>query len=357
MRLQARPPDQDQDPGQGQGRDKVITVATWNTQWAPVRRRPQIRAQLQATMADILVVTESVAEVLPSEGGVVPGGPDWGYSATSDRRKVLLWSAGPISDVRLFEDLSLPPGRLVTATCGTPIGPVWVVGVCIPWRDAHVRTGRQDAKPWQQHMAFLENLPVVLEQAPPGLPVILAGDWNQRIPARRAPVAVTRALTAALGDLEVATSWPVAELTKPGVCHIASTLPAIHVDGSPITGTDAAALSDHDLVRATLGSPERRSAVDPFASKAAAEFLASAVATPGTEVIPLVTRNGTTLVTNEHAVAAFGEGEFWRAAGAKDPGRWWVVLVDGELSRLVDARTAMSHRTDGTALALSSGMG
>ena len=49
-------------------------------------------------------------------------------------------------------------GRLVMAVTDTPDGPVRVVAVCIPWRDAHVRTGRADSRPWGEHVEFCGQL-------------------------------------------------------------------------------------------------------------------------------------------------------------------------------------------------------
>ena len=39
---------------------------------------------------------------------------------------------------------ALPAGRLVAGTTLTALGPLTVVGVCIPWRDAHMPSGRKD---------------------------------------------------------------------------------------------------------------------------------------------------------------------------------------------------------------------
>ncbi len=80
---------------------------------------------------------------------------------------MLLWSKRPWSVVDPAGSEALPSGRLVAGITQTDLGPLTVVGVCIPWRDAHVRTGRKDRDPWQDHESWLsgfETLPYVDER-------------------------------------------------------------------------------------------------------------------------------------------------------------------------------------------------
>lgn len=67
----------------------------------------------------------------------------------------------------------------------SPIGPVRVHAVCVPWSMAHVSGGHENRKPWEDHINFLNALEGVLGQeakdpANHELPLILAGDINQR---------------------------------------------------------------------------------------------------------------------------------------------------------------------------------
>lgn len=225
-------------------------VVTWNVEWAPPRHLAAITQVLTSVAPDILVLTEGRQAVMPQGGHVALAGPNWGYPTPPDRRKVLLWSRYPLTDINLQEESGLPPGRLVTATCHTPSGPWWIVGACIPWRDAHVRMGRRDATPWQEHLSFLEILPRVLSEAPPGGPVVVAGDFNQRLPSRRVPDHVAAALEAALRGLTVCTAGPVPGLSQFGVDHIAVSagLVASRVGGVDRRLDGLTAVSDHDLV-------------------------------------------------------------------------------------------------------------
>ena len=141
----------------------AIRVVTWNVEWIRPKFVDAIRQQLDDARPDIAVITEGRLSALPDLGSSVSAGEDWGYRADPDRRKVLLWSRFPLRDSCRHEDLLLPPGRLVTTVCETARGPVWIAAVCVPWRDAHVRSGRRDAAPWQEHRDFLHGLRSVIE--------------------------------------------------------------------------------------------------------------------------------------------------------------------------------------------------
>ena len=108
----------------------------------------------------------------------------------------------------------------VAATTSTSIGDVRVIGVCIPWRDAHVRTGRKDRRAWQDHLAYLDGLDRVLAQADDAK-LIVAGDFNQRVPRKRQPFKVFEALEAAIPP-----GWPV---VTEGLCDASGAATIDHV--------------------------------------------------------------------------------------------------------------------------------
>ena len=137
-----------------------MRIATWNTKWAGPTHGPTIAGDLVATKADVIVGTEVLVNLLPSYEHVVDAGTGWGYELPDGRRrKVAMWSANPWTDVTTFDDPAAPGGRLIAATTETDVGPIRVVGVCIPWRDANVATGRRDRESWEDHLAFLSALP------------------------------------------------------------------------------------------------------------------------------------------------------------------------------------------------------
>ncbi len=166
--------------------DECVRVGTWNVWWAKpgLKRAKPIRNILSAPDCDVLCVTEGDAGILPKDGHVIDAGTDWGYplpEASPGRRKVLLWSKRPWTPV--FDRLQpeLPGGRLVAGVTETPIGKVTVVGACIPWRDAHVNSGRRDRERWQDHLAWLTGFER-LAYAKARWRTVVLGDFNQRIP-------------------------------------------------------------------------------------------------------------------------------------------------------------------------------
>ena len=162
-----------------------IRVATWNVSWTGRGSNHFEESQRRVAEIDagIRVLTESTDDLVPAGGYVARGGPDWGYEERPSRRKVLLWSRWPVTDVS--NEISEPGGRHVSATVLSPIGPVRVHAVCVPWSMAHVSGGHENRKPWEDHINFLNALEGVLGQeakdpANHELPLILAGDINQR---------------------------------------------------------------------------------------------------------------------------------------------------------------------------------
>jgi len=162
-----------------------IRVATWNVRWTSDWSGHFVEAKNRIAKidADVLVLTETTDELVPDGGYLAKGGPDWGYERKPGRRKVFLWSRWPITDVT--NDIMEPGGRHVAATVESPLGPIRVHGVCVPWSRAHVSGGNENRKVWEDHLAYLGALRDLLRrEAGKGrtndLPVIVAGDINQR---------------------------------------------------------------------------------------------------------------------------------------------------------------------------------
>ena len=169
---------------------------------------------------------------------------DYGYPVIEGRRKVCLWSRWPLHSID-HGPAALPPGRYVSATAETPLGAVKVVGVCIPWRDAHVRTGRRDRQPWQDHIAYLHGLRELAKGWAARTMVI--GDFNQRVPPRSQPERAVDALRKAMGsNLRIATEGLCDETGSAAIDHLALTSDLI-VDGISLLPSteDGRKLSDH----------------------------------------------------------------------------------------------------------------
>ena len=93
----------------------------------------------------------------------------------------MMWSRHPWTNVDDLGHPDLPRGRFVSATTETPVGPIDVLGVCIPWHMANVQYGDRNRKPWQDHVTYLEILVDLLAEWPTERPVVVAGDFNQRL--------------------------------------------------------------------------------------------------------------------------------------------------------------------------------
>ena len=196
----------------------MIRIATWNVEWATPETKAGKRIQqiIKQIDPDIFVLTEGCKELMP-EGFVLDGGTDWGYeSEDKRRRKVLLWSRYPLVDPFQGEGFQLPEGRFIASTVQHRVGDIRIYGVCIPWKDAHVRSGHKNRAPWEDHSAYLEGLRQLVEL--PKSPLVVLGDFNQRIPRVSQPILVAEQLSRCMDGLQVCTALP---LEKPLIDHIA----------------------------------------------------------------------------------------------------------------------------------------
>ena len=221
----------------------MIRLATWNVEWATPETKAGKRIQqiIKQIDADIFVLTEGCRELMP-EGFVLDGGTDWGYESEDERRrKVLLWSRYPLVDASDGDGFQLPGGRFIAATVQHPAGDIRIYGVCIPWKDAHVRTGRKDRTPWEDHSTYLEGLRQLVEQEKS--PLVVLGDFNQRIPRVSQPVLVAEQLSRCMDGLRVCTALP---LDKPLIDHIAVSQELVSTKVQVIPDHDSEGrLSDH----------------------------------------------------------------------------------------------------------------
>jgi hypothetical protein len=172
-----------------------LSVVVWNVEWrrsASADGR-ELSALIQACRPDIACITEGYPDFLDLPYRV-ESAPDYGYPLVDSRRKVLLWSRHPWLDADPLGDDGLPSGRYAGGRTSTPLGDVFVHGICVPWQRAHVETGRRDRRPWEDHLLYLAGLRRVLEKSDRTVPTVVVGDYNQAIPRRRAPQHVYQAL-------------------------------------------------------------------------------------------------------------------------------------------------------------------
>ncbi|MCK0093744.1 endonuclease/exonuclease/phosphatase family protein [Rhodococcus sp. F64268] len=220
----------------------------WATGSGP--RATRVRNCLRDVNADLLVVTEGRRDLLPDGGYVVDAGTNWGYDVTSTphRRKTMLWSRWPLTDVVALTSRA-GAGRVVTAQTVSSIGPIRILAVCIPWASAHVSTGRCDAKTWSEHLECCDQIEELATQFDPRIPTVVAGDFNQRVPRVRQPVRVADRLTGLMARWTIHTRGVVDH--GPLIDHVASDLECTSVRTWP--GSDEVGrLSDHSGVVCSL---------------------------------------------------------------------------------------------------------
>lgn len=224
-----------------------VRVATWNLERkkSTSPRGAEALGYLASLNAEVIVATEARTSFAPSAGHTVSAEPPLGKRFGADERKVVVWSRNPLAVVDLAPGIDR--SRFVAVRTNTSIGPLLVLGVCIPWHMAEVTyPSGPKKKPWQEHLEYLTHLRPVLDDLDE--PYVVAGDFNQRTPrVNGANKAVAAALDATFSATEIVTAGIVPGCEKPGIDHIAinSHLEAHRVQGWPanVTGNR---LSDHD---------------------------------------------------------------------------------------------------------------
>ncbi len=184
-----------------------LQVVNWNVQWTTPRSRrtPEILNRIHRREPQIVCLTEADHRLFGSVGYTISSQPDYGYPVREGRRKALLWSRNPWEQVDDVGIESLPPGRFIAGVTRTSLGPVAVIGVCIPWFGSRTRDKRRAR--WEDHGQYLSGLAEILGR-PAHHPRILLGDFNQIVGAGcRAPRELQLALQKALEPgLTVATA-------------------------------------------------------------------------------------------------------------------------------------------------------
>ena len=146
--------------------------------------------------SDNICLTEGYETLVPQDGYLISSNEDYGYKIQKGRRKVILWSKNKWTEVNQIGSKEIPTGRFIS---GVTNG-IKIVGLCIPWRFAHVSTGRKDRKPWEDHLSFIKNLSFSNEKT------IILGDFNQNIPKKNQPEIVFSSLKKMIDGFNLLTS-------------------------------------------------------------------------------------------------------------------------------------------------------
>jgi hypothetical protein len=234
-----------------------IRIAVWNCQWAKPgsTKHSELLRRINLCDVDVICLTETYENALPASWQTITSHPDYGYRILNGRRKVLIASCTGWQSVDQFGHTLMPGGRFVAGQVSTPIGPVRFIGVCIPWRDAHVRTGRSDRKLWEDHLQFLDGLKHFLDSLDRSVPTVLLGDFNQRIPRYKQPKYIYDRLSEVLSDnFQIATAGPIHPIDKLSIDHVAHTtgMQLCKIKSLSNLTDDCRPLSDHFGLSLTL---------------------------------------------------------------------------------------------------------
>ena len=180
----------------------LLKISCWNSDWAtPSSKRGKFF--IEKFDSDIICLTEGYENLLPKDGYIISSHEDYGYKSKNGRRKVILWSKNEWTDIDKLGSKDIPSGRFIS---GVTSG-IRIIGLCIPWRFAHVSTGRKDRKPWEDHLSFIQNLNF------PNQKTIILGDFNQNIPKKNQPEIAFASLMKLIEGLNLLT-------TNMGLDHI-----------------------------------------------------------------------------------------------------------------------------------------
>jgi len=225
-----------------------MRIINWNVKWASANSKwgPVILEEILSRVPEVVCITEGYKGFMDA-GYTITSHEDYGYKLTPGRRKVMLWSKNPWKYVDTIGSESLPGGRFVSGLTSTSRGDIRFIGVCIPWRDAHARTGRKDKGMWEEHISYLKGLREIIDENT-ATTTILLGDFNERIPRFGQPENVFNELIGTIpGNLTVATTGSIPTINKPTIDHVCHTKDLVSKSISTIENKtkDGQFLSDH----------------------------------------------------------------------------------------------------------------
>jgi endonuclease/exonuclease/phosphatase family metal-dependent hydrolase len=203
-----------------------MRALTWNfARHAPEDRQAGAMVErIRGLAPDVACITEGHEASLAAMPGhtLFSRGAYWSASAETER-KVVLWSKAPWTDVKELPEVEAVSGVVSGVTEG-PLGPVRVVGVCIPYHMASPFGAEERAKPWSIHTAYLDALaPALQALRESGPPVMVIGDFNQRVPPEWGVHDVRMKFDHAFAHFDIVTRGDLPDIGEPSIDHIAVT--------------------------------------------------------------------------------------------------------------------------------------
>lgn len=200
--------------------------------------------------------SEETSQTISLDAHVITSSADYGYpikQVKRGRRKVLLWSRYPWREVDQIGVKALPSGRFIMGKTETRCGEITVIGVCIPWAEAHVHSGRRDKTRWQEHVTYLNGLKQLFETKT-WKRTIVVGDYNQRVPRKGQRAEVYQALCDTFApQFKIATEGIIPAINTQVIDHLSHTSDFVvrQIEGWHRTSSGMK-LSDHYGVCVTL---------------------------------------------------------------------------------------------------------
>ncbi|MBO4439114.1 MAG: endonuclease/exonuclease/phosphatase family protein [Spirochaetaceae bacterium] len=226
-----------------------MKIIICNTEWASGKRQELLNEIIFGLNPDIVCATEIRENFFQKQGHIIYSESDYGYN-TKGRYKVSLWSKNPWEKVKQTL-VSAPSGRFISGFTDFNGQSVGIIGVCIPWKSAHVSTGNKNRKIWEDHISYINALESFLNSTN-GIYNFICGDMNQRIPRKTQPDTVYDKLINVFSKYNVITSGNLAKLNTQVIDHIAlRNFKAKEVYGISRIQNDLE-LTDHDIVVAEI---------------------------------------------------------------------------------------------------------
>ena len=170
---------------------------------------------------DLVVLTEAHEASLTELGGhtLSHAGYDHGRKKETERL-VLLWSRSPWQEIPLPPTLQANGGALLGRTL-VDGRPVHCLALCIPWHMCPGVPPEGKVRPWAQHVKFLHLLKAEMAGLLRHSPLIIAGDFNRRMPRRWGPIAAYDLLQETFTGTDIVTQGPLAPLDLKTINHVA----------------------------------------------------------------------------------------------------------------------------------------
>jgi len=219
----------------------------WNLEWtvSESNRGKIIKQIVDDLNPDVICFTEAYPAIVPDNGYIITSDANYGYENTGDRRKVILWSKNPWKNIDQYGSKDIPGGRFISGITNE----IRFIGVCIPWKDAHVNTGMKNRKIWEDHSNYLISLNIITKKyLLTENKICMVGDFNQRIPRLYTPEDIFEKLMKIIqSDFNIITANLLDENGKLLIDHVAvsNTLKGEFENIIPKTTKNGFKLSDH----------------------------------------------------------------------------------------------------------------